>query len=87
MNYKPNPTNRTKRSKLYSIKKSRVLKSKMDDDDFREINEDQNLNKIMLKDYLAKRNLSNWKAMMFRKHEYFKSFKYKLVTIEHILYH
>ena len=59
MNYKPNPTNRTKRSKLYSIKKSRVLKSKMDDDDFREINEDQNLNKIMLKDYLAKRNLSN----------------------------
>ena len=59
MNYHPNPTNRKKRSKLFAIKKSRVLKSKMNENDFEEIDHGGNDNRIMLKDYLAKRNLSN----------------------------
>ena len=59
MNYNPKPTNRTKRSKLYSIKKSRVLKSKMNENDFGEMEIEGNNNRIMLKDYLAKRNLGS----------------------------
>ena len=59
MNYQPNPKNRTKRSKLFSIKKSRVLKSKMNENDFGEMDVEENDNRMMLKDYLARRNLSN----------------------------
>ena len=59
INYHPNPKNRTKRSKLYSIKKSRVLKSKLNENDFGEMNFEEKDNRMMLKDYLAKRNLGN----------------------------
>ena len=59
MNYHPNPTNRKKRNKLFAIKKSRVLKSKMNENDFGEMDHEPNHNRMMLKDYLAKRNLSN----------------------------
>ena len=59
MNYHPNPKNRTKRSKLFSIKKSRVLKSKINENDFGEMDLEGNDKRMMLKDYLTKRNLGN----------------------------
>ena len=59
MNNHPNPKSGTKRSKLFSIKKSRVLKSKINENDFGEMDIEGNDKRMMLKDYLTKRNLGN----------------------------
>ena len=57
MNYQPIPTSRKKRSKLHVIKKSKIIKSKMNENDYDGMIVDEVDNKTVLKNYLARRNL------------------------------
>jgi hypothetical protein len=55
--YEPLPTNRSKRSRLYAIKKSRVISQNHSILDHVNVNHGVKLNKVLVKKILREKNL------------------------------